>query len=78
MTDRPTTAQLADRWPRGLRRQEAAKYVGLSASKFDELVDDGRMPRPVRIDGCVRWDRQALDDAFDALSDQAESVEFAA
>jgi hypothetical protein len=25
-------------------------YVGVSAGKFDEMVGDGRMPAPVRID----------------------------
>lgn len=56
---------------RGLRRTEAAAYVGMSESKFDQLVDDGRMPKPIRIDGCVIWDMRRLDDAFDALSDQS-------
>lgn len=31
---------------RGLRREEAARYVGISPTKFDELVTDGRMPEP--------------------------------
>ena len=35
---------------RGLSRYEAAMYLGISASKFDELVRDGRMP--------ARTDRQ--------------------
>jgi len=33
---------------RGLRRPEAASYVGVSSTKFDELVEDGRMPAPFR------------------------------
>ena len=53
---------------RGLRRESAAAYVGLSPSKFDELVGDGRMPRPSRVDGCVIWDIRKLDLAFDDLS----------
>jgi predicted DNA-binding transcriptional regulator AlpA len=52
---------------RGLRREEAARYVGVSPTKFDQLVADGRMPVPVRIDGCVVWDVRQLDVAFDAL-----------
>jgi predicted DNA-binding transcriptional regulator AlpA len=55
--------------PRGLNRVQAADYVGLGVSKFDQLVADGRMPKPVRIDGRVIWDRHSLDAAFDALSD---------
>jgi predicted DNA-binding transcriptional regulator AlpA len=43
---------------RGLRREEAARYVGVSATKFDQLVADGRMPKGIRIDGRVVWDIQ--------------------
>ena len=53
---------------RGLSRDEAAMYIGISPSKFDELVADGRMPEPVRIDGRKVWDIRRLDLAFDALS----------
>lgn len=52
---------------RGLRREESARYVGVSPSKFDEMVRDGRMPKPKRIDGCVVWDLRRLDLAWDAL-----------
>lgn len=58
---------------RGLRRQAAALYVGISASKFDEMVQDGRMPAPVRIDTCVIWDIRALDAAFEALAEGIET-----
>jgi predicted DNA-binding transcriptional regulator AlpA len=54
---------------RGLRREDAARYVGVSATKFDDLVKDGRMPKPFRIDGCVLWDIRELDAALDALRD---------
>ena len=57
--------------PRGLSRTEAAAYVGVSASKFDDLVQDGRMPSPKRIDARTVWDRRQLDLAFDALPQQA-------
>jgi predicted DNA-binding transcriptional regulator AlpA len=52
---------------RGLSRDEAAMYIGISPSKFDELVADGRMPRPVKIDNRKLWDIRHLDLAFDAL-----------
>jgi hypothetical protein len=42
-------------------------YVGVSPGKFDELVKDGRMPEPRRIDARKVWDVRALDVAFDAL-----------
>lgn len=53
--------------PRGLRREGAADYVGISPSKFDEMVGDGRMPKPRRIDHAKVWDRLELDLYFDAL-----------
>ena len=52
---------------RGLSREEAAMYVGVSAGKFDQLVGDGRMPTPRRIDRRKVWDVHDLDVAFDAL-----------
>lgn len=58
-------------WPRGLSRVEAAAYVGIGATKFDELVGDGRMPKPKKIDGRRVWDRHQLDFAFAALPDEA-------
>jgi predicted DNA-binding transcriptional regulator AlpA len=58
--------------PRGLSRANAAAYVGVSASLFDAMVRDGRMPQPKRINSRVVWDRWELDAAFDALSDRAE------
>jgi hypothetical protein len=54
---------------RGLRRAEAALYIGVSPSKFDQLVGKGSMPKPKHVDGCVIWDVRALDLAFDALTD---------
>lgn len=53
--------------PRGLSRDEAARYVGVGTTKFDELVAARRMPKPKRIDGRTVWDRIALDAAFTDL-----------
>ena len=52
---------------RGLSREEAAMYIGVGTTKLDEMVADGRMPRPKRIDGRKVWDRHALDLAFEQL-----------
>lgn len=57
--------------PRGLSRDEAARYVGVSPTKFDELVSKRKMPRPKRVDGRVIWDRVALDIAFSELPDDS-------
>ncbi|MDX2289774.1 MAG: hypothetical protein NW217_13245 [Hyphomicrobiaceae bacterium] len=56
--------------PRGLSRVEAAAYVGVSPTKFDEMVGDGRMPPAKRADARRIWDRLALDAAFAALPDE--------
>jgi predicted DNA-binding transcriptional regulator AlpA len=62
--------------PRGLSREQAAAYVGVSPSLFDMLIKDGRMPGPKRINSRVIWDRLKLDVAFEALADtDASSIE---
>ena len=55
--------------PRGLSRVQSAAYIGVSPSLFDEMVNDGRMPKPTRINARTVWDRIKLDEAFAALSD---------
>jgi excisionase family DNA binding protein len=52
---------------RGLSRDEAAMYIGVSAAKFDEMIADGRMPAPRRIDGRKVWDMREVDMCFDDL-----------
>jgi predicted DNA-binding transcriptional regulator AlpA len=59
--------------PRGLSRVEAATYVGVSPSLFDQMVKDGRMPKPKRINSRTVWDRKRLDEAFEALPDDGDS-----
>lgn len=61
--------------PRGLNRIVASLYIGVSPTKFDQLVDEGRMPGPKRIDGRKVWDRRALDEAFWALPEDGEVAE---
>lgn len=63
--------------PRGLSREESARYVGVSATKFDQMIVDQIMPKPKRIGGRVVWDRIALDMAFNTLpEDGAQEGEF--
>ena len=57
---------------RGLNRVEAARYIGISTTKFDELVREEQMPRPFRIGSRTIWDLRKLDAAFDALSDEGK------
>nr|WP_137831273.1 XRE family transcriptional regulator [Methylobacterium sp. L1A1] len=66
--ERPPRIEVAPR--RGLRREELARYVGVSTTKYDEMVRDGRMPKPWRIDGCVVWDIRKIDLTLDSLDDR--------
>ena len=44
----------------------------MRSSLFDEMVRDGRMPKPKRINARTVWDRLKLDEAFAALPGEAE------
>jgi predicted DNA-binding transcriptional regulator AlpA len=58
---------------RGLRREEAAAYIGVSPSKFDALVAERRMPSCFHLDGCSLWDLVELDAAFEAEKNRARA-----
>ena len=53
--------------PRGLSRVQSAAYVGVGSTLFDQMVADGRMPAPKRVNSKTIWDRRALDEAFAGL-----------
>lgn len=55
--------------PGALSRQEAARYVGVSATTFDALVEAGEMPKPRRYQTVNRviWLVRELDDALSDL-----------
>lgn len=55
--------------PRGMDAERAAAYVGLSRSKFLELVDAGDAPAPMDLGGCPRWDRYKIDHWLDVKAD---------
>lgn len=59
--------------PRGLSREVAAEYFGVSASSFDLGVKDGTIPPPRKFRGRVIWDRLELDRAFEALPGRDDS-----
>jgi hypothetical protein len=52
-----------------LRREEAATSLGVSPTKFDEWVGDGRMPKGIKVDGVVLLDVQEISEAWDRLRD---------
>lgn len=59
--------------PRGLSREEAAHYIGVGATTFDGLVQDGRMPKPMRLGKRVIWDRLKIEAAFADLDESREN-----
>jgi predicted DNA-binding transcriptional regulator AlpA len=59
--------------PRGLSRVLAAEYIGVSTSFFDQLVAEGKMPRPKHVGSRRIWDRWAVDNAFEDLGMQEMS-----
>ena len=66
MIPKPTiAARLAVR--RGLSGDEAAVYIGVSPSKFKELVGRGLMPQPRIVDTRNVYDIIELDLAFNEL-----------
>jgi predicted DNA-binding transcriptional regulator AlpA len=56
--------------PRGLCREDAALYIGVGTTTFDRLVDEGRMPKPIRVGKRVLWDRLKIDAAFADLGEE--------
>jgi hypothetical protein len=51
-------------WPRGLRRERAAFYLGVSPSKFDQLRKQGKIPAPKDFFGVAVYCRYELDALF--------------
>lgn len=59
----------------GYRIDDAAALIGVSQSKFLELVKQQRMPQPRWIDRCKIWRGDELLDAFNRLTDDAAPSE---
>jgi len=61
---------------RGLRRAQAAAYVGVSAGIFDDMVRQGQLPRPRLLGGgrVKVWDRADLDAAIETAPVDGELV----
>ena len=59
-------------WPRGLREDLAANYIGLSASSLRAAVKRGEAPHPVRLTRArLVWLREDLDAYLDAKAVRA-------
>ena len=70
MSNRPGEVLPSSLAPRGLSRVQSAAYISVGPTKYDEMVADGRMPQPKRIDGRTVWDRMEIDEAFAALPNE--------
>ncbi|WP_240705138.1 helix-turn-helix transcriptional regulator [Pacificoceanicola onchidii] len=53
---------------RGLTRNEAAYYIGVSVKTFDRLVQQRVMPKPIKKFSRAIWDLNALDNAFERFA----------
>ena len=53
--------------PAGMRAPDAARFVGVSETKFREWVTKGHMPQPYQQDDCVIWDSDELRNALRSL-----------
>lgn len=60
--------------PYAVPREAAAALVGVSATKFDEMVKDGRMPQPREIDARVLWDSEEIRAAWRLLPRRGQLV----
>jgi predicted DNA-binding transcriptional regulator AlpA len=58
--------------PRLVARADAAYYVGVGTTLFDDLVRQGMMPRPKAIGSRRLWDLRELDKAIDELPEAGE------
>lgn len=62
--------------PRLINREAAASYVCVSPSTFDEMVKDGKMPRPRKpTPHRNAWDVRELDLAVDNLPHDGDYVD---
>ena len=62
---------IANFLPRGLSREEAARYVSCSLPAFSDWVRRGILPGP--IPRTHVWDRKAIDEALDRASGLSQS-----
>ena len=54
--------------PRRIPAGQAARYLGVSRSKFLQNVKTGVYPKPIRDGGNTLWDVRVLDNMVDAQS----------
>jgi predicted DNA-binding transcriptional regulator AlpA len=66
--NRPDNPHIDRAWlPRAMRAEQASEYLSMSRSTFLKLVNEGKMPKPIKIGAMSTWDRYDIDAAFDDL-----------
>ncbi len=76
MTRSSRAERAASQPRRGLRREEAAAYIGISPSMFDQMVKQGRLPEPKKFGTASVWDMRLLDRQFDEPGDGVNDNEW--
>ena len=78
----PTSPAVSSRGPLvqppvrlGLSRAEAAEYLGIGVTLFDQMVADGRMPKAKLANSRKVWHRLRLDEAFAELPEEGHTAE---
>lgn len=56
--------------PRAFRAERAAAYLSMSTSTFLKLVEEGTMPKGIKVRGMTMWDRLELDAALENLKER--------
>jgi predicted DNA-binding transcriptional regulator AlpA len=59
----------------GLSRAEAAEYIGVGVTLFDQMVADGRMPPAKQINSRKVWMRTKIEKAFAELPEEGQDKE---
>jgi predicted DNA-binding transcriptional regulator AlpA len=60
--------------PRLMDRAEAARYLSVGITVFDEMVAEGMFPRPKKIKSKQVWDRIDLESAASAIPEDGRTV----
>ncbi|MBZ9818928.1 hypothetical protein [Mesorhizobium sp. CA4] len=75
MTRRPSSILPDSLPPVGISREQAAAYIGVSATLFDRLIAEGLMPDARILRGRLVWDVVEVAAAFRAIPHRSEPAD---
>lgn len=55
-----------------MKLDEVAKYFSVNSRTLRRLWERGEFPEPIRVGGCLRWQRQTLDEFIARKCEQAQ------